>query len=110
MVITKEDEERFWGNVDRTTTPEGCWLWSAGRDKGGYGQIRVNGRAHYTHRIAWILIHGPIPVSFLVVMHTCDNRPCCNPAHLELKTGRRITKIGIRRVARPTGNVMAARC
>jgi HNH endonuclease len=77
---------RLWSQVDRTTTPDGCWPWIGYyRDKAGYGQIKVNGRTQPAHRLAWILTHGPIPLSFLVVMHTCDNPPCCNPAHLELK-------------------------
>lgn len=35
------------------------------------------------HRIVYKLIHGEdsLPDDALV-MHTCDNPPCCNPAHL----------------------------
>ncbi len=37
------------------------------------------------HRVAWVVWRGPIPDG-LWVLHTCDNPPCCNPAHLFLGT------------------------
>jgi len=33
------------------------------------------------HRIAYELSKGPVPKE-LIVRHTCDNPPCCNPNHL----------------------------
>ena len=38
-----------------------------------------------THRVAWKLANGPIPPR-LMVLHSCDVPPCCNPAHLHLGT------------------------
>jgi hypothetical protein len=80
-------EERFWEKVDRTTTPDGCWLW-IGSTIGPthYGQFR-HGSDVMAHRVAWILAHGPIPEG-LCVCHTCDVPLCVNPAHLWLGTNQ----------------------
>jgi hypothetical protein len=33
-----------------------------------------------SHRIAFLLTHGRLPHP--MGCHTCDNPPCCNPAHI----------------------------
>jgi hypothetical protein len=64
----------------------GCWVWMGGRQKlMGYGKISLNGKDFLTHRVAWELANGPIPAD-MQVLHSCDNPPCCNPAHLHLGT------------------------
>lgn len=72
-------DERFWSKVDRRG-PEECWPWKYGKDASGYGMIRVDGRTLKAHRfVAGNPVGG-------VVRHTCDNPPCCNPAHLLIGT------------------------
>lgn len=76
--------KRFWAKVDKTGD---CWLWKASKSKidNGYGQFVMQDKHHNAQRVAYILTYGPIPDE-LMVCHSCDNPPCCNPDHLFLGT------------------------
>lgn len=64
----------------------GCWVFD-GRSYPGtpYGAARFKGRRHYVHRLAYRLWRGEIPAA-LTVDHTCLNKLCINPDHLEVVT------------------------
>jgi hypothetical protein len=47
----------------------------------GYGQFSFGGRPVPASRAAWLITIGPL-TSAEYVCHTCDNRLCCNLAHL----------------------------
>lgn len=70
---------RFWSHVAIGAADE-CWPWMLSLGSKGYGQVRQGGRIVRAHRVAWELTNGPVPDG-LWVLHSCDNRPCCNTAH-----------------------------
>lgn len=87
-------DSRFWPMVDQSGGPDACWPWTSWLDEKGYGKLYYQGRRTRTHRVAWMLVHGPIP-SGMHVLHCCEGRyppsdfgcrRCCNPAHLRLGT------------------------
>lgn len=79
-------EERFWQTVEKGSA---CWEWRGKRFPNGYGSFfaTLSGKRRYllAHREAWRFSFGSIPDGQLV-LHRCDNPPCCNPEHLFLGT------------------------
>jgi hypothetical protein len=60
----------------------GCWEWSGGLCKDGYGQMRFDSKNVLVHRLAaWCWKNFDLDSS-LKILHTCDNPPCFKPSHL----------------------------
>lgn len=79
--------DRLADRVDRSGGPDACWPWTGARNAKGYGRIGPGGDGTgrpplYTHRVALALHLGVDERELEVVRHSCDNPPCCNPAHL----------------------------
>lgn len=65
--------------------PNGCWEIQTFRHVEGYGAMSYRGKGYRAHKLMYMLVVGPVPER-MVVMHECDNPPCCNPDHLKLGT------------------------
>lgn len=73
-------EDRLWEKTQRAEN--GCLIWIGTKQTEGYGLIRINGRLHATHRVAWELTHGEKIPQGKIICHTCDNPSCIEPTHL----------------------------
>lgn len=76
--MSKNTEYDFWSRVD-IGTPDECWPWTGARFSNGYGAVKYRGKQWRTHRLAYTFCQGEIVES---ILHSCDNKPCCNPMHL----------------------------
>jgi hypothetical protein len=104
-VTTCSPECRFLSSVFKDPDT-GCWNWTAGVNRSGYGSFSYNGIGYAAHRFGYSTIHGEPPKGF-VVRHKCDNPRCCNPQHLEAGTqSQNIKDISIRGSSRgrPAGS------
>ena len=75
--------------LNRISCPKlsGCWYWTGGHDRTGYGICRQNGKNAYAHRVAYEILIGPIPEG-LEIDHLCRQPSCVNPKHMEPVTRR----------------------
>lgn len=76
--------DRFWSKVEKTKT---CWIWTASKDRHGYGHFWHEGRLRLVHRLIYETLVGPIPEG-KVIDHICHTRHCLRPDHLRIATNQ----------------------
>lgn len=84
--------------------PDECWPWTGGKQGKGYGQFFLpGGKPIGAHRYSWMLANGQEIPAGMHVLHSCDNPPCVNPAHLRVGWPRDNSRDAIER-GRNLGN------
>lgn len=74
----------------RVDPETGCWEWTGptsgenGRGS-GYPRMNLDGQTVAVHRVMYTHRHGYVPGK-KQIDHTCRNRRCVNPDHLEMVT------------------------
>jgi len=63
-------------------TDDGCHIWQGSVFPNGYGSVWHNGRNRPVHRARYEREVGPVPEGLVLDHFVCDNRLCCNPAHV----------------------------
>jgi hypothetical protein len=74
--------ERFMNKVKKEDN--GCWIWTAFKDKDGYGSMTIDSsnKKVRSHRFSYCHYNNETITSDDLILHKCDNPSCVNPEHL----------------------------
>ncbi len=88
MIVPHFGDERlpssFWDRVSPCPM-SGCWIWTGyvlvSSDGTRRGQLRIDGRLEYAHRLVYQTLIGPNPRG-RNLFRKCGMGECCNPDHI----------------------------
>ena len=107
-ILASQPLERLTSRLERKIIRDdgGCIFFRGAINNSGYAKLnfRHDGRhvQLYAHRLFWVLANGREIPSNRVLDHTCQNRNCVNPAHLQLvapETNARLVHTRARKAA-----------
>lgn len=78
-------EIQTWSDGRVKPGPNGCVLWTGTIDHKGYGSCHIHGHTVMAHKLIYEALVKVVPDGHQL-HHTCSNKNCVNPDHLELMT------------------------
>ena len=85
MSTSLTPEQRFARKYE-VDPDSGCWNWTAGKDRHGYGKFTINYKEYRAHNVAYMWWGSDPFNGELQRDHLCSNKGCVNPDHLEQVT------------------------
>jgi len=77
------DPERIWKHIKISKDPNACWIWTAYKNKDGYGVMGYNNRLYLAHGFVYLYLVGEISKFKELDHFLCKNTACVNPDHLQ---------------------------
>ena len=71
--------KRFYDKLEKT---ENCWNYKGAIHHSGYGVFCIKKKALASHRVSFEIFNKNPINEGMYILHSCDNRKCCNPLHL----------------------------
>lgn len=91
LVPTERQIRNFWAKVDKSSGPEGCWIWTGKGDRYGSVKLAIGDLIYKsvpaTH-VSLVISGRPRPFEGAQACHgdTCTTTLCVNDAHLRWGT------------------------
>src|SRR5262245_5819531 len=70
------------GGTEANGAMSECIPWWGAVHEQGYGRIGGRHDRRFAHRMIWEECFGPLPEG-AIIHHTCENRLCVNPEHMQ---------------------------